>query len=482
MKENSMANLPVEFAGRRITSNDPDYEETRKGWNDIYQSRPAEILLCTNTADVVAALKYARASGLPFRIRSGGHAMDGNSSVDAGIVINLSSINSVELQPDGLVHLGPAARTVEIVDALRPYKRTIPGGACTNVGVGGYALGGGGGLVSRTYGLAAHNIVELEMVNADGEVLTLNEDNHPDLFWACRGAGNGNFGVVTKLVLRTYEVDTVAYFRVAWPWKHLETVYQRWQDWSSTVDARVNTFFTINSEAAGWVDVGGQFIGPQEEFEPLLQELLAGQPVPESGTVDTIPYPEAVQRIAHKVGTPQFHLRTRGTALNIFSPLLDDDGVRIFQEHHEVAFGNIWTWIWAGAGLNTGELSLPADALNIPASSPGKLSLNIRADWTNPVHDEKYLEWFRHINDALIPYTPATYQNWTSRHVEPRPYRHYGEHLPRLIEIKRRYDPEHLFEVEGGLPLNIRESDAKKWALSPPIIEGLRANGSLTTG
>jgi FAD binding domain/Berberine and berberine like len=427
----------------------------------------------------VAALRYARASNLPFRVRSGGHAVDGESSVDAGIVIDLSPINFVKLQPDGLVHLGPAARTVEIVDALRPCKRTIPGGACTNVGVGGYTLGGGDGLLGRTYGMAAHNTVELELVNADGEVLTLNEDSHPDLFWACRGAGNGNFGIVTKLVLRTYEVDTVVYFRVAWPWKHLERLYPRWQEWGSAVDTRVNTYFTIMSKAVGWVDVGGQFIGPQEEFEPLLQEMLAGQPVPESGTVQTIPYPEAVQRIAQKDGSREFHQRTRATTLNIFSPLLDEEGIRIFQEHSELAFGNIWTWIWA---TGTRELPVPPQALNVPASFPQKLSLNIRADWTNAVHDEKYLEWFRSINNALIPYTTATYHNWTSRHIEPRPYRHYGEYLPRLIEIKRRYDPEHVFVVEGGLPLSISEPNAREWGLSPAIIEELRANGSLTAG
>ena len=123
-----------------------------------------------------------------------------------------------------------------------------------------------------------------------------------------------------------------------------------------------------------------------------------------------------------------------------------------------------------------------SQALNVPASFPQKLSLNIRADWTNPVHDEKYLEWLRSINNALIPYTTATYRNWTSRHIEPRPYRHYGEYLPRLVKIKRSYDAEHVFVVEGGLPLGISEPDAREWGLSPAIIEELRANGSLTAG
>ena len=162
-----------------------------------------------------------------------------------------------------------------------------------------------------------------------------------------------------------------------------------------------------------------------------------------------------------------------------FSPLLDDEAILIFQEHSELAFGNIWTWIWA---TGTRQLPVPPQALNVPASFPQKLSLNIRADWTNPVHDEKYLEWFRSINNALIPYTTATYRNWTSRHIEPRPYRHYGEYLPQLVEIKRRYDPEHAFVVEGGLPVSISEPNAREWGLSPTIIEELRANGSLTAG
>ena len=106
-----MAVLPAGFAGRRITSDDPDYDEAREGWNDLCQSRPAEILFCTGTADVVAALRYARASNLPFRVRSGGHAVDGESSVYAGIVIDLSPVNFVELQPDGPVHLGLSRAT-----------------------------------------------------------------------------------------------------------------------------------------------------------------------------------------------------------------------------------------------------------------------------------------------------------------------------------------------------------------------------------
>lgn len=165
------------------------------------------IALCTTTADVVEAINYANENKLPIAIKSGGHSLEGFSSNDGGMVINLSKMNSVEFLAENRIKTGPGCTVSHLYNIILPKKRIIPIGSCGTVGLGGLTLGGGYGLFSRKYGLTCDNLLEATMVDGNGKIHSTKDD--PELLWALRGGGSGNFGIVTELIYNSYPAPAI---------------------------------------------------------------------------------------------------------------------------------------------------------------------------------------------------------------------------------------------------------------------------------
>lgn len=185
-----------------IRQEDPRWEELRKGYNKRILKAPHAIALCTSTKDVAAAVTYAREHRLAVAIRSGGHSMEGFSSNDGGMVIHLGNMNGVELRGDQSVKVGPGCKLSRLYDELLPKQRLVPAGSCGTVGIGGLTTGGGYGLFSRKYGLTCDHLLEAIVVDGQGVVRSTKDD--PELLWAIRGGGAGNFAVVTEMSFRTH--------------------------------------------------------------------------------------------------------------------------------------------------------------------------------------------------------------------------------------------------------------------------------------
>jgi hypothetical protein len=185
-----------------IRKGDPRYEELRKGFNKRINKFPLVIALCKSTEDVSEAIKYARKNNLAIAVKSGGHSMEGFSSNDGGMVINLSKMNSVEVVEDNIIKTGPGCTLSQLYDKILPAGRIVPAGSCGTVGIAGLTMGGGYGLFGRKYGLTCDNLMTAIMVDGNGNVVSTVDD--PELLWALRGGGAGNFGVVTQLVYRSY--------------------------------------------------------------------------------------------------------------------------------------------------------------------------------------------------------------------------------------------------------------------------------------
>lgn len=179
---------------------DVEYELLRKGFNKRIEKFPQIIALCTNTAGVAEAIKYAAQNKLPVAIKSGGHCMEGFSCNDGGMVINLSSFNKIEWIDSNNVKVGPGCTLSDIYDEVLPRKKILPGGSCAGVGIGGLTLGGGYGLLARKFGLTCDSLYEVTMVDGQGNIRS--SVNDKDLLWACKGGGNGNFGVITEMKFR----------------------------------------------------------------------------------------------------------------------------------------------------------------------------------------------------------------------------------------------------------------------------------------
>jgi FAD binding domain/Berberine and berberine like len=189
-----------------IRKGDAHYEELRKGFNKRIDKYPLVIAMCSSTSDVVAAIHYAQENKLPIAIKSGGHSMEGFSSNDGGLVINLSKMNDVEFLTEHRIKVGPGCTLSRLYDQTLPKQRIIPTGSCGTVGIGGLTLGGGYGLFARKYGLTCDNLLEATLVDDKGVVHSTRND--PELLWALRGGGAGNFGVVTELIYQSHVAPT----------------------------------------------------------------------------------------------------------------------------------------------------------------------------------------------------------------------------------------------------------------------------------
>ncbi|WP_291299671.1 FAD-dependent oxidoreductase [Desulfosporosinus sp. BICA1-9] len=219
-----------ELTGRIVVPKDPLYNAARREFNTFFNRFPLVIVFAQETQDVVNAVRWARYRDVPIRIRSGRHNYEGLSVVDAGIVIDVSDMQCVEVNHKrGTATVQTGQRDFTLAEALGSEGLAVPNGLCPSTGIAGFTLGGGQSILSRPYGLIIDNLLELEMVDANGHVLHANADHHADLFWASRGGGGGNFGICTSFRFRTHRIDTVAYADISWDMRDLEPVLRTWQ-------------------------------------------------------------------------------------------------------------------------------------------------------------------------------------------------------------------------------------------------------------
>jgi FAD/FMN-containing dehydrogenase len=264
--------------GRVVLPGSSDYESVRRPEMVRFQDvQPTAVVLCGSPDDVAATIAHARRHGLEMAIRSGGHSVAGHSSTD-GVVLDVSRMDGVSIR-DGVATVGAGVRLGRLHDALHVHGRTIPAGSSHSVGVAGLTLGGGIGILGRTYGLTCDHLLRAEVVLADGHVLECDEHENPDLFWALRGAGCGNFGVVTSLVFGTVPAPTTTVFHLVWPFDHAVRLVDAWQRWAPTGPDGLDA--TLRLSAAGGcdrpprVDLFGAVVNGDADAEALLGEIAA---------------------------------------------------------------------------------------------------------------------------------------------------------------------------------------------------------------
>jgi FAD/FMN-containing dehydrogenase len=215
--------------GPVITPASRSYGRARLVYNERFDAiHPRGIVQPISVEDVRRVVAWANKTRVRLAIRSGGHCYAGYSTTE-GLVVDLRRLNAISLSPSGLATIGAGARMIDVEAALANRGRAIPAGSCATVGIGGLALGGGVGFASRKFGTTSDNIVSFGIVTADGRYRTCSASEKPNLYWACRGGGGGNFGIVTHFVFRTHAVAPVSYFFAGWPWAQAAEVVRAWQ-------------------------------------------------------------------------------------------------------------------------------------------------------------------------------------------------------------------------------------------------------------
>ena len=240
---------------------------------------PGAVARPLDTNDVSAAVKWCVAKGVSLRARSGGHSYAGYSVLGNGVVLDLRNIHNVNVdRRAGTATIGAGAQLIDVYTALAAHGATIPAGSCPSVCVGGHALGGGMGLAGRNFGLASDHIVGARIVTADGRIHNVSPRSDPDLLWALKGGGGGNFGVVTQLTMKLQRMPrTAAYFFVDWPWSSASEALEAWLHWAPHARRQITSIFHIDGGAGQTsVSVDGQSFGAAGDLNGLLGTLRAG--------------------------------------------------------------------------------------------------------------------------------------------------------------------------------------------------------------
>ena len=237
---------------------------------------PAGIAYCRNPHDVATCLAFVRKFGVPVAARCGGHSYAGWSST-SGLIIDVTRMAGVNVS-GSTATVGAGTRLIDFYNGLAAHGRGVPGGSCPTVGIAGLTLGGGVGVVSRAYGLTSDNVKSLQIVTADGQVRTCSSSQNSDLFWACRGGGGGNFGVVTSFTFRTHPVGQIVLFFLSWPWSQAARVISAWQSWAPHAPDALWSNVHLSAAPGGSVpaiQVGGTYLGSLSAAAAQLEKLYA---------------------------------------------------------------------------------------------------------------------------------------------------------------------------------------------------------------
>src|SRR5436305_11610407 len=251
------------------------YDAARVVYDTRYDAvKPQAIAFCESVADVQKTVRWARKHNVHIVPRSGGHSYGGYSTT-SGVIVDVSRLHAVSVAANGHAASGAGAHLLDVYTGLANRGRMIPGGTCPTVGIAGLTQGGGIGLSGRKFGLTSDHLLEATVVLADGSAVVANLHEHPDLYWALRGGGGGNFGIVTRFVFRTHPVGSVSTYSLEWPWTDAKQVVQAWQAFAPHAPDGLSCVLNVNAAAGSseppHITSAGQFFGS----EPMLRSLLA---------------------------------------------------------------------------------------------------------------------------------------------------------------------------------------------------------------
>jgi FAD/FMN-containing dehydrogenase len=443
-----------QLRGALITPDDPGYDEARAVYNAMIDKRPALIAQCANVADVIAAVNFAREQALPLAIRSGGHNGPGLGTVDDGLVIDLGPMRGVRVDPQArTARVEGGARLGDVHHATHAFGLATPSGIIATTGVGGITLGGGIGHLTRQLGLAIDNLLEADVVLADGRFVTASETEHPDLFWALRGGG-GNFGVVTSFLFKLHPIDTVYAGPMLWEIDRAAEVLRWYRDFIVTAPDALNGFFAFLTvpptdpfPEALWgktmCGVVWAYTGeaPEETFAPIRAQF--GPPALD--WVGPIPHP-ALQSMfdGFYPAGHQWYWKAD------FVREIPDAAVDIHVTYGSALPTPLSTMHLYPIDGVAGRVPKDATAWNYRDAKWGMVMVGVSPD---PADNPQLIRWARDYWAALHPYSAGgAYVNMMMEEGADRVRAAYGDHYERLASVKAEYDPENLFHVNQNIP------------------------------
>ena len=441
--------LKEEISGGLVLPSSSDYDESRSVWNGMIDKRPAVIARCNNATDVARAIKFGREEGIPIAIRGNGHNIAGSAVCEGGIVIDLSAMKAIRVDPDlRRAYVEPGLTLGELDAATAARGLATPTGINSTTGIAGLTLGGGFGWLSRKLGMTVDNLVSAEVVTADGDLLRASADENPDLLWALRGGG-GNFGVVTQFEFGLHKVGPdVLCGVIAFPGEQARQVYERFRAYAATLPDEFALWSVLRKAPplpflkehdhgrlalllpmcfCGEPEAGEKFVEPIRGFGNVLGEHVAVQPF--------VNWQQA------------------------FDPLLTAGSRNYWKSHNfaDLPDGAFDAMVRFGDSLPTPECEiflaqLGGQTARVPSDATAyshrdtQYVLNVHCRWQDPADDSRCVAWAREFFAATAPFARGgVYSNFMSADETDRVSAAFGGNYERLEKIKARFDPENIF-------------------------------------
>jgi FAD/FMN-containing dehydrogenase len=444
----------------------PAYEASWQSFNARFQDvRPAAIVSCASPQDVGEAIALARRHGLELVPRAGGHSFAGHSST-RGVLVDVTPMRSVTVA-GGVARVGAGARLGEVYEALQEHDLAIPGGTCPPVGVAGLTLGGGLGILGRLHGVTSDRLVAAEVVLADGRIVHCDDGHEEDLFWALRGAGAGNFGVVTTLVFRPVPAPpTTTNAHLSWPYARAAAVIQAWQRWAPAAPDELAASLKITAgddpDRPPAVDVYGAFHGSRADAAELVEDLVGrvGSD-PTASALTPLTWPQTRRFWAELGDTGESSIPPPPESLSLYAkseffdrPLPAEAIAALleaFQEGRTSGASRELDFMpWAGAYNRR-----PPDATAfVHRDQLFQLKHAVVVDPDAPPADQAAARQAATRSWASVhPWgSGRVFQNFADADLEQWAQAYYGPNYRRLVRVKARYDPSNLFRFPQSLP------------------------------
>jgi len=455
IKNKIIQELKSKIRGQVISPTEPDYNKARTIWNAMINKKPGVIVRCSGVADVITSVNIARDSNLLLAVHGAGHNIAGNSVCDGGIMIDLSQMNSVRIDPKSKkAYVEPGAILGDFDHEAQAFGLATPLGINSTTGVSGLTLGGGFGWLTRKHGMTIDNLISADVITADGELVHTNENQKPDLFWAIRGGG-GNFGIVTLFEFQLHKVgpDVLAGLMV-FPFKDAKSVLKKYRKFVQKIPNELNVWVILR-QAPPLPFLPKRVHGKEVVILAILYsgEIKQGQKLIK-------PLRRFAKAHGEHTGAMPYEVWQQG-----FDPLLTPGARNYWKSHNfsELNDGALDAIIeYAGKlpspqceifiGLLGGKAAKVSPDAMAYGNRDANFILNVHSRWDKAKDDTKCISWARDFFDASAPYaTGGVYINFVTQDETDRIAAAYGKNYNKLVRIKNKYDPNNLFRVNHNI-------------------------------
>ncbi len=446
LKGTVVEELRGSLRGELVCPSDTGYNEARSLWNAMFDKRPALIVRCAEVSDIISAVNFARTHSIPVAVRGGGHNVAGNGACDGGLMLDMSRLKSVHVDPvSRTARAEPGLTWGEFDRETQAFGLATTGGICSETGIAGVTLGGGYGWLMRKYGLALDNLISLDIVSADGQLRTASATENADLFFGVRGT-HSNFGVVTSLEYRLHPVGPMVISGlVLHPLEKAGEVLRFYREYTSQAPEEMSAWAALLTSPDGhpMVAIVVCYIGPIEAGEQVARPLKEFGP-PVMDMIQPMPYVKAQSLMDEAFPRGRYNYWKS----NLLRELNDDAIDTLVEGFSNVAspYSSVLIEHLGGAVSRVGKQETAFSHRDAP------YDLVIMPMWADPAESDQHIRWADELWQAMQPFSSGgVYVNYLSNEGEERIKSAYGTNYERLVALKNKYDPMNLFSFNQNI-------------------------------